>query len=120
MISAFTGKHQSAVNKHLQKFEYKSVLDLILIKKKANISEIIPLVEELEIRGALDIALKGRGPQEIAALLDTIDWKIKDERYSETMAKLVNRILSLYSAAVVTNEKVWRKITKIKEYLESE
>lgn len=69
LLSAFSGKRQSAVSKQLQKFEYKAALDLILIKRKSDISEILPLVEELEIRGALDIALKGRGPREIEAIL---------------------------------------------------
>ena len=36
------------------------------------------------------------------------------------MAKLLNRILSLYAPALLTNENVWAKISKIQEYLETE
>ena len=69
------------------------------------------------MRGALDLALKKRDPDEVMAILETVHWKITDERYMETMGLLFSRILSMYGAALIEFKRMWRKVELIEASL---
>ena len=60
----------------------------------------IALFEELIQRGALEISLANRSPEELLKVADFIKWKISDYRYQNILVQVLRFLVDMYQGVL--------------------
>lgn len=109
--------------KHLKNFEYHLALDSSLKTKDPKI--ILSVIEELQIRGGLKIALQGRTEPDLILLLQFITKNLCDPYYFKMILYIINILIELYSDMTsesneytIVFNRILRQVEKEREYME--
>ena len=96
LVSGMKGKRQKLqkYEQNLKNFEYKKALNHAL--EQQNPEVVTALLEELMLRGGLEIALSNRDPKELEQVVKFIKWKVSDHRYQGTLLQILRFIVDMY------------------------
>lgn len=85
----------------LKSFKYREALTLSLSSHNPEV--VLAMLEEMIERGALELSLAGRSERELTELLEFVQWKIGDYRYSGVLTEVTRIMIDMYSAPLINS-----------------
>jgi len=89
-------------DKLLRKFRYADALDKAIAGQRPEV--VFAVIEELNARGGLNLALRGRDSDSLATIVYFLGKHIRDPRYSNDATAISNILLDMYPMHLSTDE----------------
>ena len=89
-------------DKLLRKFLYADALDKSIATQRPEV--VFAVIEELNARGGLHLALRGRDSDSLSTIVYFLGKHIRDPRYTKDAAAISNEILDMYPMPLSTDE----------------
>lgn len=105
-------------DKYLKAFQFQAALNAVLEMKTSVVT--MSLLEDLNARGALQVALSGRNEETLAPLLEFLMKNINNPHYSHMLVDLTNRVLDMYTPILGQSEVIDELFVKLRAKIASE
>jgi len=102
----------------LKKFQFQNALNSVLEMKTSVVT--VSLLEELNARGALQVALSGRNEETLAPLLEFLMKNITNPHYSKLLVEVTNQTLDMYTPILGQSEVIDELFVKLRGKVSSE
>ena len=102
----------------LQKFNYQKALDSVL--RTRNPLAIVAVLEELNFRNGLSIALAGRNESSLEPLLSFATKYISNPRYAKLTMLVIHNVLDLYGNILGHSDSIDELFVKLRRQIKKE
>jgi len=105
-------------DKYLKAFQFQNALDAVLEMKTSIVT--VSLLEDLNARGALQIALSGRNEETLGPLLEFLMKNITNPNYSTLLIEITNRVLDMYTPILGQSAEIDELFVKLRAKVSTE
>ena len=105
-------------DKYLKSFQFQMALNAVLDMKTSVVT--VSLLEDLNARGALQVALSGRDEETLAPLLEFLMKNITNPNYSTLLIDITNRVLDMYTPILGQSEVIDELFVKLRAKVATE